>query len=417
MSLTALYTGLTGLNVSSASLDVTGNNLANLNTSGYKTQQLGFKDLLYQTINGGSAPSGGLGGTNPTQIGFGVAQGAINSLFTQGTVTPTGRSLDAAIQGSGFFVLSNGQNEVYSRAGSFNVDANGFLIDPNTGAFVQRTGTLGEGSATTPGFQVSGNQNIRIPFGSGLPGLPTTNVSFQGNLSSSLPVGGASLSAIQVYDTLSAPHPLTVTFTKTAVGTFDATATISGGTATVTGGPITFDSSGLLVGPATLSVAVTGIAGAAPQTITLNLGTPGQATGLTQFGGASTATAVTQDGVGAGTLQSVEIGRDGTISGLFSNGRTAPVAQLAIAGFNNESGLLRVGNNYYVAGPASGEALIGPGGQGGRGVLQGGAIEGSNVDIATEFGQLIIAQRTFQANAQTITTANQLLAELGSIIR
>jgi len=417
MALTALFTGATGLQTFSMALDVVGNNLANLNTTGYKTQRTSFRDLVYQTLNPGSAPSGGLGGANPAQVGFGVGVGSIDSLFRQGTITPTGRSLDAAIQGSGFFVLNNGTSQVFTRNGSFAVDAQGFLVDPNTGYRVQRTGTVGEGSATTPGFQVPGVTNIKVPFGAGAAGIPTSTVQFQGNLSADLPVGQSVTTAIQVYDSQSNPHSLNLTFTTTAVNTFDVSATINGVTQTIASPTVTFDTSGLLVGPASLAMTVSGLTGTGAQTINLNLGTPGQATGLTQFGGASTATAVTQDGSGFGTLVDVSIDQAGDIVGQFSNGRTIPLAQLAIAGFNNEGGLLRTGSNYFVTSPASGEAIIGPAGAGGRGTVQGSALEGSNVDIATEFAQLIIAQRGFQVNAQTVTAANETLQQLANIIR
>lgn len=418
MALTALFTGLTGLRANSMSLDVTGNNLANLNTTGYKGQLLGFKDLVYQTMSTGSAPTGGLGGKNPSQVGFGVGVGSVATVQQQGGVTPTGRSLDAAIQGNGFFTLSNGVTTVYSRAGAFGVDAGGFLVDPNTGFRVQRTGTLGEASATNPGFQTSGIGDIKVPFGASVAGVRSANVNMQGNLSTALAVGDQVTTAIQVYDSQSSPRELTVVFTKTAVNTFTASATIAGGTATVPATNIVFNNDGTLQSPATLAVSVTGIPGAiSPQTITLKLGTPNAADGLTQFGGASTATAVTQDGTGAGALVDVSFDTDGVLQGLFSNGRNIPLAQLAIAGFNNESGLVRSGDNYFVSSPASGEALIGPGGGGGRGTIQGAALEGSNVEIAAEFARLIIAQRGFQVNARTITAANETLQELANIIR
>jgi flagellar hook protein FlgE len=297
------------------------------------------------------------------------------------------------------------------------VDSSGFLIDPNTGYRVQRTGTTGEPTATSSGFQVSGDNNIKVPFGASLPGTTTANMTFQGNLSTTMNVGDSKTTALQVYDSQDTPRTLSVTFTKTGVNTFDATATIDGGgTATVTGGPITFDTSGDLVSPGTLSVSVSGLSGTAAQTISLNLGTPGETDGLTQLGGGSTASAVTQDGTGAGTLNNVSIDQNGIIQGLFSNGSTVPLAQLAIAGFDNETGLIRSGNNYYTTSPASGGAIIGSAGSGGNGAIQGGALEGSNVDIATEFARLIIAQRGYQANAETITAANTVLEQLGNII-
>lgn len=417
MALNALFVGSTGLTANSTALDVIGNNLANINTTGYKNQRMLFQDVVYQTLNAGSAATTQSGGTNPIQLGFGVNIGSIDSLFQQGNLTPTGRQLDAGINGAGFFVLANGQSTAFSRAGSFAVDASGFLTDPSTGFRVQRSGQVGEGSATDPAFQVPGNQDIRVPFGAGAPGLPTTAVQYQGNLSSTLLVGASSTTAIQVYDSQSTARALTVTFTKTASNTFSATASISGGTANIAAPTITFDTAGLLVSPATLSVDVTGIPGAAAQTITLNIGTPGQATGLTQFGGTSTATAVTQDGSGFGTLTDVSYDTSGVVQGRFSNGRTIPLAQLAVAGFNNVGGLLRSGQNYFEASSASGEALIGVAGQGGLGSVTGSALESANVDIAIEFSRLIVAQRGFQVNARTITAANDTLQELANIIR
>ena len=266
-------------------------------------------------------------------------------------------------------------------------------------------------------LQVAGNNDIRIPFGTGLPGTETANVNYQGNLNSTAAVGTNTTTGIQVFDSQGGPHALTVTFTKTAANTYSASATIDNGTATAAATPITFDSSGLLVSPSTLAVNVTGIPGAANQTITLNLGTPGQGTGLTQFGGTTTANAVTQDGTGFGTLTSVSFDSSGTIQGAFTNGRTVPIAQLAIAGFNNEGGLVRSGNNNFLASASSGQPLIGTAGSGGLGSVQGAALEGANVDISTEFSRLIIAERGFQVNAQTITAANETLQQLANIIR
>lgn len=417
MALTALFTGSSALQANSFALDVVGNNLANLNTTGFKTQRTLFKDMMYQTLNAGSAPSGTNGGTNPSQNGFGVAVGAIDTIFRQGSVSPTGRPLDVAIQGRGFFTLTNGQITVFSRAGSFAIDAAGFLVDPNTGFRVQRTGTLGEPTPLLPGFQIPGNQDIRVPLGAGAPGTQTSFVNFQGNLSSSLAIGDSITTAIQIYDSQFNPRALTITFTKTAVNTFDISGSVSGGTVTFATTTINFDTAGLLVGPASIDMDITGIPGVDPQTITLNLGTPGQTTGLTQFGGVSTATAVTQDGTGFGTLVSVSFDNQGIMQGQFSNGRTIPLAQLAIAGFPNDGGLLRFGDNYFITSAASGEAVIGVAGAGGLGTTQGSALEGANVDIAIEFSRLIVAQRGFQVNARTISAANDTLQELANIVR
>lgn len=417
MALNALFVGASALAANSTALDVVGNNIANLNTTGFKSQRVLFKDMMYQTTSQGSGGTATTGGTNPIQFGFGVGVGSVDSVFQQGTLNPTGRNLDAGIQGNGFFVLGNGNQQVYTRAGAFSIDSTGFLVDPKSGNRVQRSGLVGEATATLPGFQVPGSSDIRIPLGAGISGLPTSNVNYKGNLSSSLQVGESASTGIQIYDSQSTPRALTVTFTKTASNTFDVTANISGGTATIAASTITFDTNGFLVAPGSLSVAISGIPGAAAQTVTMNLGTPGQSDGLTQFGGITTTSAITQDGTGFGTLLDVSFDNNGFVQGSFSNGRTVALAQLALAGFNNQAGLTRIGENMYTASAASGEALIGVAGQGGLGNVQGSALEGANVDIAIEFSRLILAQRGFQANARTITAANDTLQELANIVR
>lgn len=414
MALTALYTGSTGMIAFSTMLDTVGNNIANINTPGYKDQTVAFQDLFYQTLSAGSPPSNGLGGTNPIQLGQGVGTGATETDFTQGTITQTGDPLDAAIQGNGFFVVTNGNQDFYTRAGAFAVNSAGYLVDPTTGDYVQRTGTVGE----VPGYQTPGNDNILIPYGAGIQGTETSNVNFVGNIDNQLPAGQSVSTSIQVYDSENAVHTLTVTFTAAGSSTYNVTATVDGTAETVTGGPVVFDQNGLLASGNTLQVGVSGLSdGASAQTINLNLGAIGAATGLTQFGTATTAQANTQDGMAAGTLQSVSFDQGGNVLGQFSNGETIPIAQLAIASFSNQGGLLQVGNNYYEASPASGDALIGTAGSGALGSVQGGALEGSNVNISTEFANLIIAQRGFQVNAETVTVADQVLADLANIIQ
>jgi flagellar hook protein FlgE len=418
MALTALFTGSSGLQANSTALDVVGNNLANLNTTGYKAQRTLFKDQVYQLLDFGSAGDGGVnGGENSAQVGFGVSVGTIDTQFIQGAVTPTGRALDAAIQGGGFFVLRTPGGQVFTRAGSFGVDATGFLVDPSNGARVQRTGTTGETSPTTPGFQISGNTDIRVPFGAGAPGVATTTVRYQGNIDKNLLVGDTATTGIQIFDTQSGPQTLSVVFTKTGSNAYSISASVPGATVTVPPTTVSFDTNGLLVSPASLVVNISGIPGAGSQNITLDLGTPGQAVGVTQFGGSSNVAAVVQDGTGAGTLTTVSIDNSGILQGQFTNGRTIALAQIAVAGFNNEGGLLRAGNNNYSVGPGSGEPLIGAPGTGGRGFVQGSALEGANVDIAIEFSRLILAQRGFQVNARTVSAANETLQELTNIIR
>jgi flagellar hook protein FlgE len=416
MALNALFTGSSALSANGNVLDVVGNNLANLNTIGFKAQRVQFKDLLYQSVQAGTALSGNIGSTNPQQIGFGVQIGSIDTMFNAGSSTATGRDLDISLAGNGFFVVNDGQRDLFTRSGAFAVDSNGFLTDSNTGFRVQRFGSAGEGGVGIPGFQTVGDLRIRVPFNATAPGLPTTTVNYQGNLSAAAVVGNSFDTAIQVFDSQSNQRAFTLTFTKTAANTFSLSATVGGGTVTFpSGNTVTFDANGLIQTPSQITVNLNGLP--APQTLTLNLGTPGQSVGVTQFGGPSTTGAITQDGSGAGTLNSINVDQSGVLQGIFTNGRVLPLAQLGIANFANIGGLNREGNNYFSTSSASGEALIGTAGTGGRGLTSRGSLEGSNVDISIEFSRLIIAQRGFQVNTRTISAANEVLQDLANILR
>ncbi len=236
---------------------------------------------------------------------------------------------------------------------------------------------MGEGTATTPAFQTPGNDDIVIPYGTGINGQATQNVQLQGNLSAAMAVGDTYSTAIQVYDTQGTGHSLTLTFTKTAANTFSMNATVSGGTVTgvpVTG--ITFNANGSLGSPATAALTFAFPPGLpAAQPVNINLGTVGGFNGLTQFGNASSAAAISQDGSTAGALTSISVAPDGTIQGSFSNGRILAIAQLAVARFSNQSGLTRAGGNYYNAGFNAGPPIIGTASTSGRGVIQRGALE------------------------------------------
>ena len=412
MAITALYSGLSALSAHSSMLDVVGNNIANENTTAFKAQRVTFEDLVYQTLSAGSGPSGTLGGTNPIQVGFGVRIGAIDSLFQQGPVIPTGRALDASIEGGGLFVVSTGTQTLYTRAGTFSIDAAGYLVLGSSGYRVQRFGSVGDPSPTTPGFQTPGVFDIRIPYGATLPGVPTQNVNLAGNFSSQLAIGDTVPMGIQIYDSQGTARSLNLTFTKSAADTFTVTGTVSGGTVTVPATNVVFDNTGALLSPTSLTIALNGLPAAQSITLAFN-GTAG----LTQFGGATTAAAVGQDGNSSGSLTDIGIDNDGRIQGVFTNGARLILAQLAIASFANPEGLIREGENLFGTGSAAGIASLGAAGTGGRGVVKGGALERSNVDLALELSRLIIAQRGFQANTRTISVANEMEAALTQIIR
>lgn len=353
--MSSLYTGVTGLQAAQQMLNIVGNNLANLNTTGFKSEKADFADLVSQTLAQatGGVPSAA-GGTNPTQIGLGTFLAGTGVNLQQGGLEQTGNNLDLAIEGNGYFQVSNGTNIYYTRDGSFNVDSNGYLVDPTTGYKVQRFGTTGEGTSTTPAFQTAANNDIQIPYGTGIPGIATQNVTVEGNISASTLVNQTYSTSIQVYDSQGTSHSLSLTFTNTGTNAYSLTSAISdGGTVTVpTGTSITFNTNGSLKSPATVALSVaypTTVGVTTPQTITLNLGTVNGTDGLTQFGGSSSASAIKQDGSAAGTLTSVTIGQDGTVSGSFSNGEILSLAQIGIADFANASGLANAGNNYFSA--------------------------------------------------------------------
>jgi flagellar hook protein FlgE len=696
----SLFTSSSALAASQLMLSVVGNNLANSNTTGYKSQSIRFADQFSQLLRGPSESTSVNGGKNPIQLGLGVQVAATDTNLSQGTFATTGNSLDLAIQDAGYFVLKNGDNTVFTRDGAFSVDASNHLVNAATGAKVQRVGTVGEGTPTAAAFQIPGNSNITIPKGLTIPGVATQNISFTGNLNASsvgplaqvlkagqsLTAGGiratgatllnsldqtttqyvagdqisisgtrvdgaavtgtytfsgtasdtvnsllatinqaflsgtsgtgataaidstghitltankagpATLSmsmssatgsagvtnftnflqttagkngdtnttVIQVFDGQSTPHNITFGFEKVSanrwnvtasmdpkegtitgfgednsvaglsfnqdgsflsvVGTSDAESQVTsnpftsvGGPATAstlldsldqhTGGPYaagdsikitgidfagntvstslptvdpvtsapatvgdlvnaintsfggavaTIDASGNIqftakkAGQTALSVKLTdsasntggkstfsnffettrgtagdeniafnvsGLAGyGKAQTIRLGFGTPNGFDGVSQFGGPSS-TASRQDGYAQGTLVSESVSSNGVITGQFSNGKTEALAQVALATFANPEGLAHNGNNFLSATTNSGLATITSAGAGGAGTIQSSALESSNVDVGSEFTQLIAAQRGFQVNAKAFSAANQMMQDTVDLLR
>ncbi|MEJ5187175.1 MAG: flagellar hook protein FlgE [Candidatus Geothermincolales bacterium] len=392
-------------------MDVVGNNIANINTVGYKSSQASFQDALCQTLRGARASAGYLGGTNPVQIGLGVKLALISTNFTQGSLQNTGRMTDLSIQGDGFFILSDGGSTYYTRAGYFSFDAQGKLINPSNGYVVQGWMADDAGSIDTNATL----QPISIPVGQTMAPRATTTVRLQGNLPSTAAVGDNYVTSIEVMDSQGNRHTLTFTFTKTDVNEWSWEVTGPAGLSGNTG-TITFDDTGALAtvtgGPIQFTPT-----GAATLSITPDFGTPGSISGVTQFASASTVAAVYQDGFTAGYLQSITISDNGIITGFFSNGLNKQLAQIAVAVFNNPEGLIKVGDTMYRVSSNSGEPLVGTSGSGNRGVITAGTLEMSNVDLAQEFTNMIIAERGFQANSRIITATDQMLQELVNIKR
>jgi flagellar hook protein FlgE len=398
---------LSGLNSNSAALTTIANNLANLNTVGYKQARTLFRDLFYQTI-------GTTGSGNPIQMGAGSAVDAIATNFTPGSTESTGVNSDVAIGGDGFFVVQRDGITSYTRAGNFVKGKDGTL-QTSTGEQVM--------GFPAPNGQISQLQGlVPIMVGSGYisPPNPTSWVQLTTNLDANAAVGEVYTAPMNIYDSLGQSHSLKFTFTKTGAGAWDYQISIPGedvgsanASVTVRNGALAFDGNGNLTTPnANVSgITISGFAdGASDLTFAWNLYS-GIGSTLTQVASPSSTTSSSQDGFSSGSLRDFSIGSDGVVEGTFSNGKSMALGQLVLANFPNSQGLLRMGGNSFQATLASGAASIGAPGTGGRGALSGGALELSNVDIATEFAKLIMAQRGFQANARAITTFDEITQE------
>jgi flagellar hook protein FlgE len=401
-------TSLSGLNSESQALSVISNNLANLNTVGYKSASPQFQDLFYQQI-------GSSGNGNPIQVGVGATVGSIPATFTQGSVESTGVPTDVAIQGNGFFVLDNNGTRSYTRAGDFTVGSNGELLTSDGSAvlgYPAVNGTINASQTLAP---------LVISTGQLSPPQATSNVSVTMNLDAGAPVGGTFSTPVTVYDSLGGTHVLTYNFTKTAANKWSYTITIpaadvgtTGNPVTVNSGTLTFNGSGQLTSPTgnVTGITVSGLAdGASNLAFNWDLYDSTNSPIVTQASSPSAASSTQQDGYPSGTLASFNIQGDGTIQGIFSNGQTLALGQLALATFANQQGLVRNGSNEFLASLSSGTANVGAPNTGGRGTLAGGALEQSNVDIATEFAQLILAERGYQANSRVVTTIDQVIQD------
>ncbi|MBZ5655248.1 MAG: flagellar hook protein FlgE [Acidobacteriia bacterium] len=395
---------LSGLTASSSALSTIANNLANLNTIGYKDQQVRFSDLFYQSV-------GTNGAGDPVQQGAGTTIGSMPSLFTQGNVNPTGVSTDVAINKGGFFIVEKDGARSYTRAGNFEVGQDN-LLETADGQKV-----LGY-PATNGVLDTQGLSPLALGAGTISPASATTEIQLSTNLDATAAVGTSYSTPITIYDSLGASHNLMLTFTKTGTNGWDYSITIPAADVNGTTDPtvlktgsLTFDGNGNLSAPtANISpINITGfVDGANDLAFSWNLFDANTNGLLTQMAAPSSTASTQQDGGGSGALVNFTIGSDGTITGSFSNGKTAILGQIVLATFADSQGLTRTGGNGFTPTLASGQPVVGAPGNGGRGTLSGGALEQSNVDIAQEFAALIVAQRSYEANARCVTTFDQV---------
>jgi flagellar hook protein FlgE len=405
-----MFSGVSGLRSHQTMVDVIGNNIANVNTFGFKSSTVIFQDLLSQVLSGAGVPTGTAGGTNPAQVGLGVKVAGVSTSFTQGASQLTGRATDLSIQGDGFFVVRQGAETLFTRAGALSFDAAGRLVSPD-GAIVQ--GWLADATGAINTNAAAGD--LSMPLGQSLAPAPTTTMQLGGNLDASTPLNQAIVTAITVYDQLGTPVSVSGSFTRTAANTWDFAVDTDGDGTFEPVGALTFDpTTGELQSP---NPTFTMLTGSFPGPVTVDFGAVGTPNALVQFAGPSSVAALSQDGYALGALQSFTIGQDGVVTGVFSNGRNRPLGQIALAGFTNPMGLEKAGGSLFRPTVNSGLANVGVAGSGGRGTLLGSTLEMSNVDLAREFTNLIIAQRGFQANSRVITASDELLQDLVNLKR
>ena len=395
--LRSLFSGITGLRAHQTMMDVVGNNISNVNTTGFKSSTTVFEDTLSQMVRAAAAPGQGLGGLNPAQVGLGVQLGGISTNFGQGSAQTTNKTSDLMIQGDGFFIMKKGNEEVYTRAGNFNFDTDGRLTN-NQGFTVQ-------------GYPaVNGVPDVNAPLrpivlatGTTLAPDPSERVAINGNIAAG--TTGTITRSATTYDALGGEHVLTITMTHNGSNGFNVNVTDSATGSSTTAGDITFDNAGV----ATITPTVVDFADGTQVTIDL--------TDTTNFGGPASFDVKSADGYASGSLEQYKISPDGSIVGVFSNGQKLTMAQVGLANFNNPAGLEKIGNTSFRATTNSGLPQRGVAASGGRGTLISGTLEMSNVDLAAEFTNLIIAQRGFQANSRVITSSDEMLTDLVNIKR
>lgn len=408
---TAISIGQTGLVATSKQLDVIGNNLANSNTVGFKTNSTLFASMMNQGLSSFSALS----------VGQGVVVSSLPTQFSQGPVENTGNVTDMAIDGEGFFIVnSQSVGTMYTRAGAFHVDKDNNLVDIR-GYNVQGYSIMSGAAGTVP---------TNIVLEKAMDATTTTEISFGANLNESTATGGKFEVSQNVYDSRGASHTLTLIFEKAAAnGTWNVTGSFDGVTngVTVSTATVVFDATGNLTSPA--ADATITINGAHADIIPLlkgaTIGTAGvvdwnlvtdTARKLTGYASESAVRSLYSDGFASGELRSLSIDNKGIISGVYTNGQILELYQVALANFLDQSSLAKSGN-YFLETTASGQAIVNRAGSGGLGDIQGNALEISNTDVSKEFISMITAQRAYQANAKVITTADNMLAELMNIKR
>ncbi|EKR64077.1 flagellar hook-basal body protein [Leptospira weilii str. 2006001853] len=441
-------------------MDVIGNNISNVNTHGFKTERVTFQDMISQELRGASEPKENIGGVNPQQVGLGSLIAAIDKIMTQGSLQTTGKNTDVAMSGEGFFIVKDGDKQFYTRAGAFNLDKNGYYVNPANGLKVQGWNARLDDKGNKFINSSASIEDIIIPVYSKEPAKATSQIDFKSNLNSSAPAVPPDATQEEITAMINDPDPKMRRGHVTTIKTFDdqgvqrefkmefykvrdntwkarlsmTDATQLSADVSGTGGQNTqlpgntelefgFTPDGKLVyvsdgvdsmnsGKLNAKVSFRIAGNPAVQSFDLNLGEAGMVDGITQFSSDFTTKAVKQDGYTMGYLESFSIDNSGTITGVFSNGVRQPLARIATAVFNNPAGLDKAGDTMFAYSMNSGEPNIGEAGVQGRGKINAGILEMSNVDLSDQFTDMIVTQRGFQANSRTITTSDQMIQEV-----
>ncbi len=415
--LQAMLSGVASIKAQQTRMNVIGNNLANVNTTAYKGNRVSFTDMMAQTVRGATRPTDSRGGLNPIQYGLGVLTSGTDANMEQGSLNATNRQTDFAIQGNGFFAVSNGERIAYTRDGTFDLDATGFLVHRSTGERLLGWSANPVDGTIDTNAPVGESSALQIPIGQRTAVQQTTRVHWAGNLDSREfnRTGTATTSSlVRVYDPLGGAHDVTVTLTEGATpNTWNWS--VSGTTLTATGsGTITFNpTNGTIASGGTGSATFTPPPASGVPAFNVDM----DFSAFSQLATDMQIQAANQNGYGPGSLQNYSVGTDGVITGIYTNGLTRSLGQIAMAIFSNPGGLERQGNNLYRNTDNSGVPVIGAPRSGGRGQLNAGFLEQSNVDIGTEFTDLIVTQRGFQANTRVVTTVDEMLQDLINIKR
>jgi flagellar hook protein FlgE len=420
----ALMAGVASIQAQQTRMNVIGNDLANINTTAFKDQDVNFEDMISQQLTGATAPTASLGGTNGIQYGLGVQVSSTNTNMSQGSLTATSNPADMAIQGNGFFMEGNGSTVSYTRDGSFEIDSAGNLVSADTGMKVLGWTANSAGVINTTG-QITPASTLSIPIGSLNAAQATANVTLAGNLNSAAPATDTTSVTTTVYNSQGTALPVTIVFSNpltppaagapagaasswawTAYSGTSASGTPIGSSTSAGNAPIYFDSSGKELSSLPAGTFNTITIPGTTSTANLNMSS------IQQLASPDALAVTSQDGFPPGSLQGFTVGLDGVITGTFSNGLERPLGQVALASFSNPSGLSQTGSNLYVPSANSGIATVGTPQSGTLGSVNSGFLEQSNVDLSSSLTNLIITQRGFEANTKIVSTVDELMQTL-----